>query len=167
MIFGCAYSKLEKSKQIQTVLFRVISIVEIVIKFRKCFILFCCRCLFFCFYAKCYYLTGNCCVYRKVVRRASLSDRHNLCRKEYETEAIVWRGGREEEDEKEKESDQENIQVVHVSLQVIHLLFLFTIFLELDKPMISCTSHHNFKHSISEFILCVPAHNLPDTYDLT
>ncbi|XP_059185716.1 protein phosphatase 1 regulatory inhibitor subunit 16B [Centropristis striata] len=49
----------------------------------------------------------------KVVRRASLSDRHNLCRKEYETEAIVWRGGREEEDEKEKESDQEN-QVVHV-----------------------------------------------------
>ncbi|TKS70646.1 Protein phosphatase 1 regulatory inhibitor subunit 16B [Collichthys lucidus] len=50
----------------------------------------------------------------KVVRRASLSDRHNLCRKEYETEAIVWRGGREEGDEKEKESDQENIQVVHV-----------------------------------------------------
>ncbi|XP_063070972.1 protein phosphatase 1 regulatory inhibitor subunit 16B isoform X2 [Engraulis encrasicolus] len=41
----------------------------------------------------------------KVVRRASLSDRHNLCRKEYETEAIVWRGGREE---REKESDQEN-----------------------------------------------------------
>uniref|UniRef100_UPI0037E7C5F7 protein phosphatase 1 regulatory inhibitor subunit 16B n=1 Tax=Semicossyphus pulcher TaxID=241346 RepID=UPI0037E7C5F7 len=50
----------------------------------------------------------------KVVRRASLSDRHNLCRKEYETEAIVWRGGREEEDEKEKESDQENSQVVNV-----------------------------------------------------
>ncbi|XP_034388599.1 protein phosphatase 1 regulatory inhibitor subunit 16B isoform X2 [Cyclopterus lumpus] len=47
----------------------------------------------------------------KVVRRASLSDRHNLCRKEYETEAIVWRGGREEADEKEKESDQENNQV--------------------------------------------------------
>ncbi|XP_037831299.1 protein phosphatase 1 regulatory inhibitor subunit 16B isoform X2 [Kryptolebias marmoratus] len=47
----------------------------------------------------------------KVVRRASLSDRHNLCRKEYETEAIVWRGGREEEEEKEKESDQENNQV--------------------------------------------------------
>ncbi|XP_007244232.2 protein phosphatase 1 regulatory inhibitor subunit 16B [Astyanax mexicanus] len=44
----------------------------------------------------------------KVVRRASLSDRHNLCRKEYETEAIVWRGGREEEEEREKESDQEN-----------------------------------------------------------
>ncbi|KAJ8259423.1 hypothetical protein GJAV_G00169100 [Gymnothorax javanicus] len=40
----------------------------------------------------------------KVVRRASLSDRNNLCRKEYETEAIVWRGGREEE------SDQENSQ---------------------------------------------------------
>ncbi|XP_026163479.1 protein phosphatase 1 regulatory inhibitor subunit 16B [Mastacembelus armatus] len=50
----------------------------------------------------------------KVVRRASLSDRHNLCRKEYETEAIVWRGGREEEDEKEKESDQENNQVINV-----------------------------------------------------
>ncbi|KAI2663959.1 Protein phosphatase 1 regulatory inhibitor subunit 16B [Labeo rohita] len=43
----------------------------------------------------------------KVVRRASLSDRHNLCRKEYQTEAIVWRGGREEE-ERERESDQEN-----------------------------------------------------------
>lgn len=70
------------------------------------------------------FLTGNSCVHRKVVRRASLSDRHNLCRKEYETEAIVWRGGREEEDEKEKESDQENNQVVHVSLHVIHLLFL-------------------------------------------
>uniref|UniRef100_A0A8C7VVV0 Protein phosphatase 1 regulatory subunit 16A n=1 Tax=Oncorhynchus mykiss TaxID=8022 RepID=A0A8C7VVV0_ONCMY len=43
----------------------------------------------------------------KVVRRASLSDRHNLRVKEYETEAIVWRGGREggrEEQEKEKES---------------------------------------------------------------
>nr|XP_020453459.1 protein phosphatase 1 regulatory inhibitor subunit 16B [Monopterus albus] len=50
----------------------------------------------------------------KVVRRASLSDRHNLCRKEYETEAIVWRGGREEEEEKEKESDQENNQVMDV-----------------------------------------------------
>nr|XP_057910660.1 protein phosphatase 1 regulatory inhibitor subunit 16B [Doryrhamphus excisus] len=55
----------------------------------------------------------------KVVRRASLSDRHNLCRKEYETEAIVWRGGREEDkeekEEKEKESDQqENIHVLHV-----------------------------------------------------
>ncbi|XP_048054613.1 protein phosphatase 1 regulatory inhibitor subunit 16B [Megalobrama amblycephala] len=45
----------------------------------------------------------------KVVRRASLSDRHNLCRKEYQTEAIVWRGGREEE-ERERESDQENSQ---------------------------------------------------------
>ncbi|XP_061689173.1 protein phosphatase 1 regulatory inhibitor subunit 16B-like isoform X1 [Syngnathoides biaculeatus] len=52
----------------------------------------------------------------KVVRRASLSDRHNLCRKEYETEAIVWRGGREEEDkeDKEKEADQEHFQVLHV-----------------------------------------------------
>nr|XP_061814480.1 protein phosphatase 1 regulatory inhibitor subunit 16B-like isoform X2 [Nerophis lumbriciformis] len=51
----------------------------------------------------------------KVVRRASLSDRHNLCRKEYETEAIVWRGGREEEDreDREKEPEQENIQVLH------------------------------------------------------
>ncbi|KAJ8400799.1 hypothetical protein AAFF_G00391530 [Aldrovandia affinis] len=47
----------------------------------------------------------------KVVRRASLSDRNNLCRKEYETEAIVWRGGREEE-EREKECDQENSQAV-------------------------------------------------------
>ncbi|XP_077459262.1 protein phosphatase 1 regulatory inhibitor subunit 16B [Stigmatopora argus] len=54
----------------------------------------------------------------KVVRRASLSDRHNLCRKEYETEAIVWRGGREEDKEdkedKEKEPEQESIQVLHV-----------------------------------------------------
>lgn len=49
------------------------------------------------------------------MRRASLSDRHNLCRKEYETEAIVWRGGREEEEEKEKESDQENKPVTPVS----------------------------------------------------
>lgn len=51
------------------------------------------------------------------MRRASLSDRHNLCRKEYETEAIVWRGGREEEEEKEKESDQENIQVGNFSIK--------------------------------------------------
>ncbi|XP_051569047.1 protein phosphatase 1 regulatory inhibitor subunit 16B [Myxocyprinus asiaticus] len=43
----------------------------------------------------------------KVVRRASLSDRHNLCRKEYQTEAIVWRG---REDKRERESDQENSQ---------------------------------------------------------
>ncbi|XP_026866541.2 protein phosphatase 1 regulatory inhibitor subunit 16B isoform X2 [Electrophorus electricus] len=48
----------------------------------------------------------------KVVRRASLSLRHNLCQKEYETEAIVWRGGREEEEEREKESDQENSHTV-------------------------------------------------------
>ncbi|XP_036387198.1 protein phosphatase 1 regulatory inhibitor subunit 16B [Megalops cyprinoides] len=47
----------------------------------------------------------------KVVRRASLSDRNNLYRKEYETEAIVWRGGRDEE-EREKESDQESSQAV-------------------------------------------------------
>lgn len=58
-----------------------------------------------------YLLVDFTCFYSKVVRRASLSDRHNLCRKEYETEAIVWRGGREEE-EKEKESDQENNQVL-------------------------------------------------------
>lgn len=51
-----------------------------------------------------------------MVRRASLSDRHNLCRKEYETEAIVWRGGREEEEDKEKESDQENKAVLPVSV---------------------------------------------------
>lgn len=50
----------------------------------------------------------------KVVRRASLSDRHDLCRKEYETEAIVWRGGREGEFNKEKESDQKNNQVLNV-----------------------------------------------------
>ncbi|XP_077429257.1 protein phosphatase 1 regulatory inhibitor subunit 16B [Vanacampus margaritifer] len=50
----------------------------------------------------------------KVVRRASLSDRHNLCRKEYETEAIVWRGGREEEEDKEKDPEQEITQVLHV-----------------------------------------------------
>lgn len=36
----------------------------------------------------------------------------------------MWRGGREEEEEKEKESDQENIQVVHVSPQIIHLLYV-------------------------------------------
>lgn len=66
-------------------------------------------------FSTCFFLLGTC-AHRKVVRRASLSDRHNLCRKEYETEAIVWRGGREEEDEKEKESDQENSQVVNVRL---------------------------------------------------
>ncbi|KAM6977558.1 protein phosphatase 1 regulatory inhibitor subunit 16B [Aplochiton taeniatus] len=53
----------------------------------------------------------------KVVRRASLSDRHNLCRKEYETEAIVWRGGREEE--REKESDQENSHAITVKPVVV------------------------------------------------
>lgn len=58
-------------------------------------------------------------VHRKVVRRASMSDRHNLCRKEYETEAFVWRGGREEEHEKEKESDQDNNQVFNGSLEVV------------------------------------------------
>lgn len=51
------------------------------------------------------------------MRRASLSDRHNLCRKEYETEAIVWRGGREEEPEKDREPDQENNQIVQVRIQ--------------------------------------------------
>lgn len=61
------------------------------------------------------------------MRRASLSDRHNLCRKEYETEAIVWRGGREEEEDKEKESDQENNQVVYVSLLVIPVLLYLVI----------------------------------------
>ncbi|MBN3271370.1 PP16B inhibitor, partial [Polyodon spathula] len=47
----------------------------------------------------------------KVVRRASISDRNNLYRKEYETEAIVWLGGKKpprEGDEQERESDQEN-----------------------------------------------------------
>uniref|UniRef100_A0A8C1W077 Protein phosphatase 1, regulatory subunit 16B n=1 Tax=Cyprinus carpio TaxID=7962 RepID=A0A8C1W077_CYPCA len=51
----------------------------------------------------------------KVVRRASLSNRHNLCRKEYQTEAIVWRGGREEE-ERERESEQENSHSVSTTL---------------------------------------------------
>ncbi|MBN3298112.1 PP16B inhibitor, partial [Amia calva] len=41
----------------------------------------------------------------KVVRRASLSDRNNLYRKEYETEAIVWLGGQKEE---ERERDSNN-----------------------------------------------------------
>ncbi|XP_069035493.1 protein phosphatase 1 regulatory inhibitor subunit 16B [Lepisosteus oculatus] len=45
----------------------------------------------------------------KVVRRASLSDRNNLHRKEYEKEAILWRSGKEEE-ERERESDQESTQ---------------------------------------------------------
>ena len=53
------------------------------------------------------------------MRRASLSDRHNLCRKEYETEAIVWRGGREEQVEREKESDQENSQSVSRAAKTI------------------------------------------------
>ncbi|MGH0174436.1 UNVERIFIED_CONTAM: hypothetical protein FKN15_072055 [Acipenser sinensis] len=48
----------------------------------------------------------------KVVRRASVSDRNNRYRKEYETEAIVWLGGKKPEerdgDERERESDQEN-----------------------------------------------------------
>ena len=50
------------------------------------------------------------------MRRASLSDRHNLCRKEYETEAIVWRGGREgpRAEEKEKEPEQGPGQALHV-----------------------------------------------------
>ncbi|XP_010880310.1 protein phosphatase 1 regulatory inhibitor subunit 16B isoform X2 [Esox lucius] len=50
----------------------------------------------------------------KVVRRASLSDRHNLRVKEYETEAIVWRGGREE-----KEIDQENNHPSNTTVTVI------------------------------------------------
>lgn len=51
-----------------------------------------------------------------------MSDRHNLCRKEYETEAIVWRGGREEENEdKEKDPEQEIIQVLHASHLIISI----------------------------------------------
>uniref|UniRef100_A0A6Q2Y2Q5 Protein phosphatase 1 regulatory subunit 16A n=1 Tax=Esox lucius TaxID=8010 RepID=A0A6Q2Y2Q5_ESOLU len=50
----------------------------------------------------------------KVVRRASLSDRHNLRVKEYETEAIVWRGGREE-----KEIDQENNHPSNTTVTVV------------------------------------------------
>uniref|UniRef100_A0A8L0DW64 Uncharacterized protein n=1 Tax=Oncorhynchus mykiss TaxID=8022 RepID=A0A8L0DW64_ONCMY len=58
----------------------------------------------------------------KVVRRASLSDRHNLRVKEYETEAIVWRGGREggrEEQEKEKEADQENSHLINTTVTMV------------------------------------------------
>uniref|UniRef100_A0AAZ3R040 Protein phosphatase 1 regulatory subunit 16A n=1 Tax=Oncorhynchus tshawytscha TaxID=74940 RepID=A0AAZ3R040_ONCTS len=52
----------------------------------------------------------------KVVRRASLSDRHNLRVKEYETEAIVWRGGREGgREEQEKETDQENSHPINTT----------------------------------------------------
>ncbi|KAJ7998872.1 hypothetical protein DPEC_G00209470 [Dallia pectoralis] len=55
----------------------------------------------------------------KVVRRASLSDRHNLRVKEYETEAIVWRGGREgAREEKEKEIDQENNRLINATITV-------------------------------------------------
>uniref|UniRef100_A0A3B5MB15 Protein phosphatase 1 regulatory subunit 16A n=1 Tax=Xiphophorus couchianus TaxID=32473 RepID=A0A3B5MB15_9TELE len=64
----------------------------------------------------------------KVVRRASLSDRHNLCRKEYETEAIVWRGGREE---KEKESDQDNNQVGSCSTNKLIIVVYFSLMLKL------------------------------------
>lgn len=76
-----------------------------------------------------------------MVRRASLSDRHNLCRKEYETEAIVWRGGREEEEEREKESDQENNQVVNVSVLISmfysynQVFFLCVWLTEFDVPV--------------------------------
>lgn len=62
-----------------------------------------------------------------MVRRASLSDRHNLCRKEYETEAIVWRGGREE---KEKESDQENNQVRSCSTKKLIFVVYFSLMLK-------------------------------------
>lgn len=65
-----------------------------------------------------------------MVRRASLSDRHNLCRKEYETEAIVWRGGREEE-EKEKESDQDNNQVGNCSTKKLIIVVYFSLMLKL------------------------------------
>uniref|UniRef100_A0A8C8H8G4 Protein phosphatase 1 regulatory subunit 16A n=1 Tax=Oncorhynchus tshawytscha TaxID=74940 RepID=A0A8C8H8G4_ONCTS len=60
----------------------------------------------------------------KVVRRASLSDRHNLRVKEYETEAIVWRGGREgarEEQEKEKEADQENSHLINTTVTMVSM----------------------------------------------
>uniref|UniRef100_A0AAR2M2Q7 Protein phosphatase 1 regulatory subunit 16A n=1 Tax=Pygocentrus nattereri TaxID=42514 RepID=A0AAR2M2Q7_PYGNA len=69
----------------------------------------------------------------KVVRRASLSDRHKMCQKEYETEAIVWRGGKGEEEEREKESDQENSDPV----SVLYLLFLLK--LETIHIDIKCT----------------------------
>lgn len=58
------------------------------------------------------------------MRRASLSDRHNLRVKEYETEAIVWRGGREggrEEQEKEKETDQENSHLINTTVTMVSM----------------------------------------------
>ncbi|KAL7891086.1 hypothetical protein AOLI_G00005620 [Acnodon oligacanthus] len=58
----------------------------------------------------------------KVVRRASLSDRHKMCQKEYETEAIVWRGGKGDEEEREKESDQENSDPESVKKYREHVL---------------------------------------------
>lgn len=77
------------------------------------------------------------------MRRASLSDRHNLCRKEYETEAIVWRGGREEEEEKEKESDQENKPVVPVST------------VELKEKIICMVLFSSFKCRIVNLFFCL------------
>ncbi|XP_069099881.1 protein phosphatase 1 regulatory inhibitor subunit 16B isoform X1 [Pleurodeles waltl] len=68
----------------------------------------------------------------KVVRRASLSDRTNLYRKEYETEAFVWQqmGTTEEQgqavisgDEREACSDQENTDPIQtVSLETLSSL---------------------------------------------
>ncbi|KAJ8367711.1 hypothetical protein AAFF_G00311090 [Aldrovandia affinis] len=47
----------------------------------------------------------------KLVRRSSLSDRTSLYRREYETEAILWMGGRgEEEDDEEGDTGQEDSQ---------------------------------------------------------
>lgn len=61
-------------------------------------------------------------LYRKVVRRASLSDRHNLRVKEYETEAIVWRGGREGgREEQEKETDQENSHPINETVTTVSM----------------------------------------------
>lgn len=57
------------------------------------------------------------CPFRKVVRRASLSDRTNLYRKEYEGEAILWQQRSASEDQRtsayngdirETRADQEN-----------------------------------------------------------
>lgn len=57
------------------------------------------------------------CPFRKVVRRASLSDRTNLYRKEYEGEAILWQQRSASEDQRtsayngdirETRTDQEN-----------------------------------------------------------
>lgn len=70
----------------------------------------------------------------------------------------MWRGGREEEDEKEKESDQENNPVVHVSPQVTYVfipLIVLRVTFKRLHALFLCTQlarharadRHDFKHS--------------------